>query len=325
MSREDTILVDAIKIEQNNDMPFYIFKMTAKDLLSISYFVPRELDRETGIQRTFKESRGREIAEYIDSENSVLANNIIVSFKKGFLKFKDGKLEIAKKKDAAFVIDGQHRLRAFKYARKKDFELPVSAFDDLSWPDIAEIFVKINYYQKPVNKSLVYDLLGISSEIFPEYLESHNVTRILNETVGSPWFGQIKMLGIGKGIITQATFINAMSSNKVLDKTLMKIDTDTKTIILSNYFTAIKELFPEQWGNRDSIISKSLGVHSFMRLFSFVFESVAAKSNSFKVKDIKSFLTPLQQINFSEESIATLGGMKGVKTLSQIMENKLRV
>jgi DGQHR domain-containing protein len=325
MGQKEVITVDAIKIVQNEDMPFYIFKMTAEDLLAISYFEPRELDRETGIQRNYNESRGKEIAEYIDSENSVLANNIIVSLKKECVEFKDGKLAMKRVKGAAFVIDGQHRLRAFTHVEKKDFELPVSAFVNLSLPDIAEIFVKINYYQKPVNKSLVYDLLGISGRIFPEFIESHKVTRVLNETVGSPWYGQIKMLGIGRGIITQATFINAMSSNKVLDKILKGIDTDTKIVILSSYFLAIKSLFPEQWCSKDSIISKSLGVHSFMKLFSFVFDSVAGKNDSFKVKDVWKFLTPLQEIDFQDSTIATLGGMKGVKNLSKIMGRKLGV
>lgn len=77
MSSEGKIKVNAVKIKQN-ERDFYLFKIKASDLLSIAYFNPREFDRETGIQRPFKESRSKEIADYIDSENSVLANNIII-------------------------------------------------------------------------------------------------------------------------------------------------------------------------------------------------------------------------------------------------------
>lgn len=313
------IVVDAIKVTQN-EKEFYMFKIKANDLLDIAYFNPREIDRESGIQRPFKELRSKEIAEYIDSEDSVLPNNIIVSLKSEFVNFNNGFLEIEQKKDIAFVIDGQHRLRAFKYTSKGDFELPVSGFFDLSLSEIAEIFVKINYNQKPVSKSLVYDLLGISPEIFPQYYEAHEITKVLNETVSSPWFGLIKMLGIGKGIITQATFITALESNKVLDQVLKEFSKEGKIIILSNYFQAIKELFPDQWGHRGYFISKSLSVNAMVRIFPKIFPIIVKEYNSFKVDIIKQFITNIKNIPFHSESITSLGGQKGVKTLSQIMD-----
>ncbi|CAG1023264.1 hypothetical protein DOJK_02200 [Patescibacteria group bacterium] len=322
MSSEGKIKVNAVKIKQN-ERDFYLFKIKASDLLSIAYFNPREIDRETGIQRPFKESRSKEIADYIDSENSVLANNIIVSLKGDAISFNNGCLEIQQDKDVAFIIDGQHRLRAFKYATKKEFELPISGFIDLSLAEIAEIFVKINYYQKPVSKSLVYDLLGISEDIFPEFVEAHKITKILNETIGSPWFDNIKMLGIGKGIITQAAFITALEANKILDDLLQDFSLEQKAKILSNYFTAIKQLFPEQWGYRGSIIAKTLSLNAFVRILPKVFKKITQETKGFKIEDIGKFMSPITKIHFESEQISSLGGMKGVQKLAQIMENKL--
>ncbi|MFW9879433.1 MAG: DGQHR domain-containing protein [Candidatus Thorarchaeota archaeon] len=322
-----TINVNAIKITQN-EREFYLFKIKARDLLDIAYFNPREIDRESGIQRPFKLRRSKEIAEYIDSEESVLANNIIVSIESKNLRYNAihsnrGKLSIRRKKGCAFVIDGQHRLRAFELTEKKDFELPISGFVDLSLAEIAEIFVKINYYQKPVNKSLVYDLLGISSDIFPDYVEFHEITERLNQTIGSPWFGLIKMLGIGKGIITQAAFITALEKNKILDTTLEKFSLDKKIIILSNYFEAIKELFPSYWGHRGSIISKTLGFNALVKIFPRIFEHIVSETNGFKTKDIYNFIEPLKRINFESEDITSLGGIKGVTTLAKLMEKRI--
>lgn len=316
------ITVQAVQVMQN-ERQFFLFKMRAGDLLDIAYFNPREIDRESGIQRPYKASRSREIADYIEEDDSVLPNNIIVSLKKESIQYRDGELEIRPEKNVAFVIDGQHRLRAFNYIKKHDFELPVSAFVGLSLAEIAEIFVKINYYQKPVSKSLVFDLLGISDEIFPEFVEAHTITKMLNETIGSPWFDSIKMLGIGKGIITQASFITALENNKILDNVLKQFTPDQKVKILSNYFSAIKQLFPDKWGHRGSIIAKTLGFNAFVRLFPRIFDAVVGESKGFKVDDIIRVLKPLQRVDFEAAEISSLGGIKGVRTLANMMENRI--
>jgi DGQHR domain-containing protein len=318
----NTIRVQAIQVMQN-EREFFLFKISASDLLRIAYFNPREIDRESGIQRPYKATRSREIADYLEEEDSVLPNNIIVSLKKKCIKYNDGELEIQTQSDVAFVIDGQHRLRAFKYTDKPRFELPVSAFVDLSLAEIAEIFVKINYYQKPVSKSLVFDLLGISEDIFPEFVEAHRLTKTLNETMGSPWFDSIKMLGVGKGIITQASFITALESNKILDVHLRDYAIDQKVQILSNYFSAIKQLFPGKWGHRGSIIAKTLGFNAFVRLLPRVFETVVTQTKGFRIEDIKRTLTPLTRFDFEATEVSSLGGIKGVRTLTKMMEAQI--
>lgn len=319
----DLIIVNILPITQN-DREYYLCKIKANDLLDIAYVNPREIDRETGIQRPFKESKSKEIAEFIDSENYTLPNNIIINLSSQYSEISNRKLMIKRVKNTAFIIDGQHRIKAFQYTRKKEFELPISAFIDLSLSEIAEIFVKINYYQKPVNKSLVYDLLSISKDIFPKYtiyLEAHEITKVLDETIGSPWFGLIKMLGIGKGIITQATFITALEENNILNYVLKDFDTKQKIIILSNYFEAIKELLPDQWGHKDSIISKSVGLHALTKVFPKVFDKVVQKTNGFKIETIKEFMSNIKNIPFNSDEIASLGGKKGVGILVQKIES----
>lgn len=113
--------------------------MKASELLSISSFNPRELDRVTGVQRQFKRARSQEIADYIDEyEGSVIANNIIINIDESniHVQHKDGcvTLEINKLPNSSFIIDGQHRLRAFEKT-DKDFELPVSCFVNLTLAD----------------------------------------------------------------------------------------------------------------------------------------------------------------------------------------------
>lgn len=316
------IPLDCVKLNQN-DHDILLFKISAVDLLDIAIFKPREEDRETGIQRDWNVSRSKEIAEYIDGDDAVIPNNIIINIKSDNLYTDNGKLCLRKIKSSVFVIDGQHRLRAFAYANKKDFELPVAAFIDLTWAEIAEIFVKINYYQKSVNKSLVYDLLGISSEIFPDFKEAHSIVQVLNDSMNSPWFGLIKMLGIGKGVITQATFINALTKYKILDEVLKDFSTSEKALILTNYFDAIKNSFVSEWGNKTSIISKSIGFHAFMSIFPSVFKYITTKHESFESSVIEEYLMPIRSINLNDSDIKGLGGMSGVKRFTQIITEKL--
>lgn len=62
----------------------------------------------------------------------------------------------------AMVIDGQHRLFAFTGAepQRLDLQLLCSVFIDLPPPMQATIFATINSNQKPVDKSLTYELFG---------------------------------------------------------------------------------------------------------------------------------------------------------------------
>ncbi len=149
---------EAFKINQN-DYNIIIFSIPANKLIEISFFNPREIDRESGIQRKHVEMKSKNIADDIDNNNCTLPNNIIINF-----------------------------------------NLIVSAYFNLSLTDIAEIFFQINYHQKPVNKFLVFDLLGISEKIFPQYYLLHNVVKKLNEEINSPFYNQIKMLGSGDEI-----------------------------------------------------------------------------------------------------------------------------
>ena len=62
----------------------------------------------------------------------------------------------------AAIIDGQHRLFAFAraIATRRDMQLICSIFLDLPKPYQAQLFATINSTQKPVDKSLTFELFG---------------------------------------------------------------------------------------------------------------------------------------------------------------------
>lgn len=332
--------ISAIMIEQN-ERPILIFTIPANDLLSISYFNPHELDREKGIQRPYKQERSREIAEYINSDESVLANNIIINLEleknglsleeiydkqTGMLNLEILRSPLDRQNKVAFVIDGQHRLRAFNFTNKKDFPLVISALIDLSLAEVAELFVKINYYQKPVNKSLVLDLLGISGKIFPQYFKLHKIVDKLDTDIASPFYGNIKMLGLGKGYISQASIITSIERyklEKILESAKITASEEVLYNVIWNFFKAVEKTFPLYWGS-GKLLSKTIGIRALFIVLGHVLSKAIKAKIVFSVSNIELELKKIDQSIFRNQDIAGFGGEKGVRQLSEKMIEGLR-
>lgn len=136
-------------------------------------------------QRFEKEGRLSQIAKYIDGIESAFPNSIILA--PNFVQASGLQLEpdeghsdsnnrweieedesgarltIPSRSKLAPIIDGQHRLFAFtksKPALSESTELICAVFLDLPKPFQAALFATINSTQKPVDRSLTYELFG---------------------------------------------------------------------------------------------------------------------------------------------------------------------
>jgi DNA phosphorothioation-associated DGQHR protein 1 len=197
------IRVPAIRVTQPLGT-FFAAAIPVELLLETSYSEKVQAQRDSsgtyvieGTQRLQKNDRLREIARFINREDSTFPNSIILAANYRFdgdvegdsldeeVEFDEQKnrwrieadtqstssegdaierlvLVIPSKKRIAAVIDGQHRLFAFTKAHPEHLkdELLCAVFMDLPKPMQAQIFAVINSTQKPVNKSLTYDLFG---------------------------------------------------------------------------------------------------------------------------------------------------------------------
>lgn len=145
--------------------------MSARVLVAISYAAVRRVDPEEGaVQRLLNTSRISSLKEFIvnggDYPNCIILN---WSDKTAHLKVADNKLSFELKERLAQIIDGQHRVEGLRAAIKErksleQMEIPVAVYSYLQTRECADIFLAINTEQKPVAKSLVYDLYGIASE-----------------------------------------------------------------------------------------------------------------------------------------------------------------
>lgn len=305
-----------------NQYDFLVFEMPSDDLLKIAKFSPRS-ESPRGIQRAHKEDRDREIGRFITSDHPFFPNTIIINiplqFSKDYYNTETKFLTVDIPLKEAYVIDGQHRLRAFasKYRKGVSLNLVVSAYFGLELPTIAEIFTRINFFQKPVSKSLVYDLLDLSNDPeFQKYKEAHDIVNILNTKIGSPWYDLIKLLGVGKGLLSQAAFVEACSTRyKILELLRERPSTSDKARILEAYFAAVRDYFPQKWGNPDSVLTRTLGFNALMKSLQVILQrgklDVVSTDGNFA-----KYVEAIRSIDVDAEDIRRLGGYGGVNELA---------
>lgn len=178
----------------------------------------------TGAQREFIKERRRKIGDYISTAEATFPNTIILAAnitEDGrileddenssssrwtieydekcqiyWLTIPDTSLMLAR------IIDGQHRVRGFKYSvqpRPENFELPCSIFLDMSMPEQASIFATININQTRVDRSLAYNLFAYNLDDEPKEAWAPDklavfLTRRLSVEDGSPLKGHIKVI-----------------------------------------------------------------------------------------------------------------------------------
>lgn len=204
-----------------------------------------------------------------------------------------------------FIVDGQHRMMGMinlydelsrrsdmnnensnyvlKYLERYKFNCTILVNFDL-WEQ-GQVFVNVNFKQKPVNKSLYYEIFG------SEYREnetdwnrnqiyiSHNITLKLNEHQQSPYYQHVKMLGTGKGYVSQAFVVESLQRHFKRgglwyfdpdSTTVSNVNTDDYAIELISFFVAIKELFKKFWPKNDedkgTIICKTTGFGAWVRI-----------------------------------------------------------
>lgn len=89
----------------------------------------------------------------------------------------------------AAVVDGQHRLWGFTYAKlieRLDMDLSCAIYMDLPKPYQAQLFATINSNQKRVDKSLTYELFGYKIEDEPpEYWAPDKLAVFLTRRLGA--------------------------------------------------------------------------------------------------------------------------------------------
>lgn len=320
----------------------FTFAMKVKDVVFIHYVAARGVDDEEGaVQRLLVTRRVNAIRDFVRRGNGFFNTFILNWTQKSDIPVVDrGAKEITLPLMArsAQVIDGQHRLAGLERAMDDDpaigeREILVSLTVNLTTKEAAQIFLNINTEQKPVPKSLIYDLFG-EADSDPNHLinRANDIAVELNENEGSPYYSLIKFPGMSKGVgaIDLSTVVSSLKPHLSQGGAFAKYNLSSlqyqKTTIL-NFFSAVKFFYDNQglWENKAK--NPFLRAAGFTGAIDFLVESVLSKcaeTKNFSVERIKEFIRLDKTGVLLMEDIRQLDGKTARRTIKEHLEAHIR-
>ncbi len=321
-------------------------------LLAVTEDCAEIIKDETGLHLKLKDFSDDDIKLKIDNQ---IINN---SYKDNYLKG-----GIAK------ILDGQHRLAGLAYAinslqgnqltlfddennkelleRLENFELNVSIFIGYDIHEQAKLFGIVNLAQTKVNKSLVYNLEEYSKSRSPQRV-CHNIAKLLDQSMQSPFYERIKMLGYkteGRNYIeplTQATFVEALisliSKNPEKDRDILnrqrlfkkgeieiysnsekakfifrdffEQEKDGEMLdIIWNYYSAIKKKWPNAWDDvENSLLPKNNCFRALIRFLRDKYPELVSKENK-GIPSVEEFENLFKKFEILDEDFDSSKGI----------------
>jgi DGQHR domain-containing protein len=253
-----------------------------------------------------------------------------------------GLLQIPEEHGVLRVLDGQHRLLALHALNQQgenvSIEVPAVLFDSLDARQIVELFVTINAKHTRLNPSHIISLAGRKLYPDPNQALAHDVIRSLNEDDSSPLAGEIKMLGTGRGRVSQAPLAEEIVDFlETVEKLgggarLSEIRNGAKRFFL-NYVKALSTTFPQAWVGRKYSIKTGAALRAFIRVAPDVMARARdLRREPFDLNAIREAIKPwgerLRDRRFETEGewkLKLAGGTRGtVEVLSRELRDALR-
>ena len=286
----ESLRVPCIAIRQGKDHTLYTFAIDGKQLHTIAQIsrIGRGEDFElVGYQRPEVQSHIAEIRNYLESENPMLPNAIVIAFDQTVRFHKignstgaaqSGELEIPITDDSnakpGWIVDGQQRSAALRDARVDSFTVFVTAFATNSQHEQREQFILVNS-TKPLPKGLIYELLPGTDAILSRSLEQKRspaaLLHKLNQKPGSPFYQTIKTPTAPDGYIQDNSVLRMLSSSLndgALYRVALAASEESKDQCMfdcvSEFWQCVATAFPEAWNlpPRKSRLSHGVGITS---------------------------------------------------------------
>jgi DGQHR domain-containing protein len=297
------IEIPCIVIEQNGHK-MYSFSEDAKNMWKVLSINRRVEDKDEGYQRTLSQSRVNSISKYIDNNNTI-PQSLLVSFDNGKLIEKGGikYLQIEKKADAGWVIDGQHRLVG-AYKAKKNIDLAFIAFLNLEIAEQIQLFININQLAKGVPSSLYLDLLKSFPNKTPQEQAKERVADIASELKrdeDSPFYARIVVTTAPKiGELSLTNFVRKVTPLIQPGKGIFASYTEMEQrSILSNYYKGLRNIFPSEFNKRDSIFFQTLGFGALMNALPTFFSLCLKEYSGFTLEDTTATFKKIDYFDFA--------------------------
>src|SRR5579862_3304813 len=185
-----------------------------------------------------------------------------------------GILKVPEREGILRAIDGQHRLLALHADilrfQGEDFSVPAIIFDRLPEDHVVQMFVTINAKHTRLNASHLVSLSGRQLYRDEALATAHDVVRALNDREDSPLYGEIKLLGVGRGRVAQAPLAQELKKLFASDafsgpRKSADFREDAKKFFV-NYFKQIALVFGGAWNGRKYSIRSASALRAFVRV-----------------------------------------------------------
>jgi hypothetical protein len=146
------------------------------------------------------------------------------------------------------------------------FQVPVTLFQGLSTKECADIFLSINTEQKPVHRSLVFDLYSVASDyvVDPPALRAGDLAQELNENKTSPYLGYIKFPGSpanqkGLALSTVVSAVKPLVEEKGVFEQVGLSQLQMQTQFLMNFFNVLRDAYGAEWESPRNVFRMAAG------------------------------------------------------------------
>ncbi|MDR2235316.1 MAG: DGQHR domain-containing protein [Chryseobacterium sp.] len=314
----------AIELYRNNDHIILVTAVKFKDLKNIVKFTQRTSSNWSDnndesskfYQRQTNEIRVENIKKYISStifennESEILfPSSMILSINSDYNEFKKDEFnvidfELPTAKESCLIVDGQHRMKAMfslykelegqffaeeKLIKVLNYKFNCTILVDYDIWEQAKIFANVNFNQKPVDRSLYYDIFGEipkfgKDEKLGDLYVAHELGKFLNLSSKSPLKGFVRNFNSGKGFISQAfltqqilRLLGPRSGWNDIVEDFKKNDDERLDLhkklpkVFVAYFSTLKKEFSEYWPksidkSQATILTKTTSLGAFLRL-----------------------------------------------------------
>lgn len=299
----------ALRLCQPGGHTLYLFTLEPRQILDIAEIsrIGRD-DAGTliGYQRPSVQSHIKDIQTYLQSDDVVFPNSIILALDPN-IKFRSSRgphasdglatggtlnIPISGDRKPAWIVDGQQRAFALSTISRTDLPVPVSAFVTDNVEIQRDQFIRVNN-TKPLPRGLVVELLPkVSIPISPRLAARKLPSALcdqLNRNSCSPFFSLVRRPSTKKSrqhaVVADTslvkmieTSLNSSSGCLFPFRNLATGETDLEAVwqILVLYWSAVRDTFPEAWGlpPTQSRLMHGAGVAAMGRLMDKIMATV---------------------------------------------------
>jgi len=299
------IVVRALRTQQGKNVDVYAFFLYGSDVTKVADITRIERDDNDevkGFQRREIKNHVRSIVDYLNSDNPLFPNAIImalgdnVEFKQSRGPNPNDLIEVSQSGTlsipvlpeghrAAWIVDGQQRSLALAKANNNRIPVPVVGFVSPGVELQREQFVLVNK-AKPLPTRLINELLPTIDVLLPRDLANRKLPSelcdLLNRNPKSPFYNLIRRESNSsnkKSVIVDTAIIDSIKRNLrspmgALSQYKGRYESDAVKMyeVLVMYWSIVKEVFSEAWGlpTYESRLMHSAGIKSMGRLMDHI-------------------------------------------------------